>query len=82
VVIASFAVHVFLNPYQKLFQNIVEMLVLLNYTAFLLLRSNETVLDAVNSGLYSGNLVMNYYNSHSWRENFSNVFLTCGCFLT
>lgn len=72
VVIASFGVHVFFNPYQKLFQNIMETLVLLNYVIFLLVRSNETILDAVNSGSYSGNLVMTsvmHLTHSSWYTN-------------
>ena len=46
VVAVSFAVHVFFNPYKKVFQNVIETFVLFNYIILLLVRSTQTFLDS------------------------------------
>ncbi len=61
VVIASFGIHVFFNPYRMHFQNAMETLVLLNYVILILIRNNDTILDAVNNGNYYGNQVIAFW---------------------
>lgn len=57
VVIASFAMHIFFKPYRKNFQNVIEVVVLLDYTILLLLRSTQTFLDNTSSLRYTGTAV-------------------------
>ncbi len=57
VVIGCFAMHAFFKPYKKLFQNVIELLVLFNYTLLLLSRSTQTFLDSATSLGYTGTAV-------------------------
>ena len=55
ILIPVFTVHLFLLPYKKLWQNILETAILVNYIILLLLRSTQTFLD--NLASYSGTSV-------------------------
>lgn len=57
VVTFSFAMHAFFMPYKKLFQNVIELVVLFNYTILLLSRSTQTFLDSATSLGYTGTAV-------------------------
>lgn len=57
VVIGAFAMHVFFKPYRKTSQNVIESVVLLNYTILLLVRSTQTFLDGATSLGYTGTAV-------------------------
>ena len=55
IIIPALAAHLFFLPYLKWWQNLLEALVLMNYTLLLLLRSTQTILDDLAS--YSGTTV-------------------------
>lgn len=57
VVITCFAMHAFFMPYKKLFQNVIELVVLFNYSLLLLIRSTQTFLDNASSLGYTGTAV-------------------------
>lgn len=63
VVVGAFAMHTFFKPYRKLYQNVIEILVLLNYFFLLLLRSTQTFLDNASSSGYTGTAVPDFSKS-------------------
>ena len=52
VVIPALALHLYIWPYLKWWQNLLETLILANYSLLHLLRSTQTILDDLTS--YSG----------------------------
>ena len=49
------ALHIFVRPYEKLRHNIIEAVILINYTVLFLLRGTQTFLDDLSD--YTGNQV-------------------------
>ena len=49
ILVAALALHLYVWPYLKLWQNILEALILANYCLLHLLRSTQTVLDDLSS---------------------------------
>ena len=55
ILLPAFALHLFIQPYHKWWQNLIEAAVLMDYILLLLLRSTQTFLDNLSS--YSGTSV-------------------------
>ena len=69
----AFALHLFVMPYLKWWQNLLEALVLANYILLFLLRSSQTVLDSLVS--YSGTAIPESWNqSLTHRDNLTLFF--------
>ena len=51
------ALHIFARPYEKMRNNIIEAVILVNYTLLFLFRGTQTILD--NLSTYTGNQVNN-----------------------
>ena len=53
------ALHIFARPYEKLRDNVIEAVILINYILLFLLRGTQTFLD--NLSTYTGNQVWSSY---------------------
>ncbi len=52
VLLNVLAIHLFLKPYKKLWQNILEAVILLNYALLMMIRGTPSFLDTY--AIYSG----------------------------